>query len=73
MRERERIERISNLFQSIWHKNQDMRFGQLYMNLLRRYCVQRGWDTTSERFANVVWLMEDADFEKFLETFRGFE
>lgn len=72
MREPERIERIINLMKNIWTRYPDMRFGQLYMNLLRQYAVQRGWKTTDDRFANVVWLMEDADFEAFLNNFKGF-
>jgi hypothetical protein len=72
MRAVERIERISNLFQSIWHKYPDQRFGQLYMNLLHFYAVQRGWTVKDDRFQNVVWLMEDADFESFLVNFKGF-
>ncbi len=72
MREAERIERISNLFQSIWHKYPDMRFGQLYINLVRKFRVEKGWTETDKRFANVVWMIEDAEFEKFLESFKGF-
>lgn len=73
MREAARIERIMALFQKIWKDHPDLRFGQLYMNLSRRYCIERGWTIMDDRFANVVWLMEDADFEKFLENFKGFE
>ena len=72
MRETERIERISNLFQSIWHKYPDMRFGQLYENLLHMYCVQKGWNDTDKRMANVMWAIEDTDFENFLINFKGF-
>jgi uncharacterized protein YihD (DUF1040 family) len=73
MREAERIERISNLFQSIWHKSQDMRFGQLYQNLLHKYCVERGWQLSDNRLSTTMWMMmEDADFETFLVNFKGF-
>ena len=72
MRNPDRISRLSYLFERIWRDYPDLRFGQLYMNLMHKYCAERGWKPEDNRFQNVVWLMEDADFEKFLENFKGF-
>jgi len=72
MRNPDRITKLTALFGKIWKDYPDLRFGQLYMNLMHKYCAERGWKPEDDRFSTVVWMMEDADFEKFLENFKGF-
>lgn len=55
MREKERIKRILNKLERLWLHNQDMRFGQLLINL--------GIADDSLR----VWQNEDSGLEKYLD------
>lgn len=69
MREQQRIKRIMDKIYVIWLKHPDMRFGQLYENLLVMYSqsVHKPFDP------RMMWNVEDVDFELFLDGFRGFE
>ena len=70
MRDPKRIPRILLLFEKIWLKSPDMRFGQLCENLISEYCNNRGIVPT--KMQGTMWIMEDADFEVFLKLFKGF-
>ena len=54
MREKGRIERITQLIEQIWAMNQDMRLGQLLTN----YVFQEGVD---------IWYQEDDITETILQ------
>jgi len=58
MREKERIKRILELLQTHWEKHQDLRFGQLLINL--------GVCDDNIRF----WRNDDEDLEKYLKTLK---
>ncbi len=57
MREIERIDRITEKLNEVWHKYPDMRFWQLMLNM--------PWD-----FAGDPWFMEDNITEKAFDKVR---
>lgn len=71
MRDPERIDRVLRKIRFIWKKYPDMRFGQLMENLWSVYSSYRWRFTGRSNFS--TWNLEDSDFEKFLDDFKGFE
>jgi hypothetical protein len=70
MRDIKRISRILGLIVVIWRDNADMRFGQLYENLLGQYCIDKGIPQSKRTI--IMWNFEDDDFENYLKEFKGF-
>ena len=70
MRELKRIDRILRKINFIWKKYPDMRFGQLIENLWSCYSGYKWSFTGRSNFS--TWDLEDTDFEKFLNNFKGF-
>ncbi len=69
MRDVKRIPRILGLIVVIWRNNADMRFGQLYENLLRQYCIDKKIPYGAHF---IMWGIEDDEFENYLKEFTGF-
>ena len=70
MRDPKRIRRILGHIHRIWEKYPDMRFGQLYENLLSQYAIDRGMQPKT--VITTMYNFEDADFEAFLYNFEEF-
>ena len=71
MRDPARIGRIIKLITNIWIDKPDMRFGQLYESLLISYLHERGIVFNSHMLERTMFMMEDTDFEIYLQNFDG--
>jgi hypothetical protein len=69
MRDPARIKSITGKLMKIWEQHPDLRFGQFYVDLVYLYVK---WKELRIRPYDMMYIIEDDDFEEFLDSFKGF-
>lgn len=67
MRPSDRVQRMEDKIVVIWLRYPDQRFGQFVYNLYREYMLKSETYNMNLDIADVIWNVEDEQFEAFLD------